>query len=106
MYIDNLQMFYTIYFPFFSMFENINKTYIPMLWFTQEANLTASYASQVKLLLILPTLGTVTCFGIAGIGVLIFFIGLFVYIRQKWRGEDNQVLLSKYDGDIRNRSDM
>ncbi|CAL1682862.1 unnamed protein product [Lasius platythorax] len=89
-----------------SMFENINKTYIPMLWFTQEANLTASYASQVKLLLILPTLGTVTCFGIAGIGVLIFFIGLFVYIRQKWRGEDNQVLLSKYDGDIRNRSDM
>lgn len=103
---NNLQMFYTIYLLFFSMFENINKTYIPMLWFTQEANLTASYASQVKLLLIFPTLGTVTCFGIAGIGVLIFFIGLFVYIRQKLRGEDNQMLLSKYDGDIRNRNDM
>ncbi|KAL6447297.1 hypothetical protein ACFW04_001504 [Cataglyphis niger] len=89
-----------------SMFENINKTYIPMLWFTQEANLTASYATQVKFLLILSSLGTVTCFGIAGIGVLIFFIGLFAYIRQKWWGEDNQVLLSKYDGDIRNRNDM
>lgn len=77
-----------------------------MLWFSQEANLTASYASQVKLLLTLPTFGTVTCFGIAGIGVLIFLIGLFVYIRQKLRGEDNQVLISKYDGDIRNRSDI
>ncbi|XP_029178350.1 protein croquemort-like [Nylanderia fulva] len=89
-----------------SIFENIKKTYIPMLWFSQEANLTASYANQVKLLLILPTLGTVTCFGIGGIGILIFFIGLFIYVRQKWRGEDNQVLISKYDGDIRNRSDM
>ncbi|XP_011268792.1 protein croquemort isoform X3 [Camponotus floridanus] len=89
-----------------SMFENINKTYIPMLWFIQEADLTASYANQVKILLILPTLGTVTCFGIAGIGVLIFFIGIFVYIRQKLRSEDNQVLLSKYDGDIRNRNDI
>lgn len=91
---------------YMSIFENINKTYIPMLWFTQEANLTTSYASQVKILLILPILGTVTCFGIAGIGVLIFFIGIFVYVRQRLRGEDNQVLLSKYDGDNRNRSDM
>jgi scavenger receptor class B protein 1 len=39
-----------------SMFENINKTYIPMLWFAQEANLTADYAKQVQLLLTLPTL--------------------------------------------------
>lgn len=99
-------MYYIIHFLFFSIFENINKTYIPMLWFTQEANLTTSYASQVKILLILPILGTVTCFGIAGIGVLIFFIGIFVYVRQRLRGEDNQVLLSKYDGDNRNRSDM
>lgn len=99
-------MCYTIHFLFFSMFQNIKKTYIPMLWFIQEADLTASYASQVKILLILPTLGTVTCFGIAGIGVLIFFIGIFVYIRQKLRSEDNQVLLSKYDGDIRNRTDI
>lgn len=99
-------MYYIIYFLFFSMFENINKTYIPLLWFTQEANLTANYAKQVKILLILSTLGTVTCFGIAGIGILIFFIGIFVYVRQKMRSEDNQVLLSKYDGDNRNRNDI
>lgn len=84
------------------MFENINKTYIPILWFTQEAKLTAKYANQVQLLLILPSLGTVTLFGIAGIGILIFFIGLFIYVRQRWQGEDSQVLISKYDTDVRN----
>ncbi|XP_018398324.1 PREDICTED: protein croquemort-like [Cyphomyrmex costatus] len=89
-----------------SMFENIKKTYIPMLWFTQEANLTAEYSGNVELLLILPSLGSVTFFGIAGIGVLIFFIGIFIYIRQRWRGEESQVLISKYDGDVRTRDEM
>ncbi|XP_011866286.1 PREDICTED: protein croquemort-like isoform X2 [Vollenhovia emeryi] len=89
-----------------SMFKNVRETYVPMLWFAQEVDLTASYASQVKLLLILPSLGTVTFFGIAGIGILIVFIGLFVYIRQRWQGEDNQVLISKYDGDVRTRDEM
>ncbi|XP_012221214.1 protein croquemort-like isoform X3 [Linepithema humile] len=87
---------------YMSIFENINKTYIPMMWFAQEANLTASYASTVKIFLVLPTLGTVTCFGIAGIGILVFFIGIFIYIRQKWRGEEGQVLLSKYDNNVTN----
>lgn len=76
-----------------------------MLWFTQEAQLTSEYASQVQLLLTLPSLGTVSFFGIAGIGILIFFIGLFVYVRQRWRGEESQVLISKYDDD-RTRNDL
>lgn len=84
------------------MFENISTTYVPMLWFTQEANLTADYASKVKLLLTLSSLGSVTFFGIAGIGILICIIGLFIYIRQIWKGEEGQVLLSKYDNDVMN----
>lgn len=68
-----------------------------MMWFTQEANLTTDYASQVKFLLTLPTLGLVTSLGIAGIGILICFIGIFVYIRQRWQTEENQVLLSRND---------
>ncbi|XP_032665362.1 protein croquemort-like isoform X2 [Odontomachus brunneus] len=88
-----------------SMFQNLTRTYIPMLWFTQEANLTASYASMVKVVLILPSLGVVTCFGIAGIGILIFFIGIFIYIREKWRHEERQVLLSKQEDDATGRID-
>lgn len=77
-----------------------------MMWFSQEAYLTAEYVKQVQLLLTLPSLGTVTFFGIAGIGVLIFFIGVFVYVRQRWQGDENQVLISKYDGDVRSRDEM
>ncbi|XP_014485901.1 PREDICTED: protein croquemort-like [Dinoponera quadriceps] len=87
------------------MFQNLTRTYIPMLWFTQEANLTANYASMVKVVLILPSLGAVTCFGIAGIGILILFIGIFIFIRNKWRREESQVLLSKQEDDVTDRAD-
>jgi len=77
-----------------------------MLWFTQEANLTANYVSKVQLFLILPSLGIVTFFGIGGIGILIFLIGILIYVRQRWRGEESQVLIDKYDGDVRTRNEM
>ncbi|KAL0103109.1 hypothetical protein PUN28_017444 [Cardiocondyla obscurior] len=89
-----------------SIFQNLTKTYIPMLWFTQEADLTATYANKVQLLLTLPSLGTVTFFGIAGIGTLIFFLGIFIFVRQKWRGEESEVLISKYDSDITTRNEI
>lgn len=80
-----------------SIFKYVRKTYMPMLWFTQEASLTSDYVSQVKFLLILPKLGLVTCIGISVIGILITFIGIFVYIRQRWQTEDNQILLVRDD---------
>lgn len=72
---------------------------MPLLRFSQEANLTESYVNMVQLVLILPSLGTVTFFGIAGIGVFIFFIGIFIFIREKWRHGDNQELLSGEEND-------
>ncbi|XP_043671985.1 protein croquemort isoform X2 [Vespula pensylvanica] len=80
-----------------SIFKHVRKTYMPMMWFTQEANLNPYYASKVKFLLTLPTLGLVTCFGIAGIGILISCIGVFTFIHQRWYAEENQVLLSRND---------
>lgn len=80
--------------------------YIPMLWFNQEVFLNAEYAKKVQLLLILPSLGTVTLFGIAGIGLLLVFTGVFIYVRQRWQGEESQVLISKYDGDVRPRNEL
>ncbi|XP_047356579.1 protein croquemort isoform X1 [Vespa velutina] len=78
-----------------SIFKYVRKTYMPMMWFTQEANLTPNYVNQVKFLHILPSLGLVTSIGIAGIGILITFIGLFVFVRQRWHTEENQVLLPR-----------
>lgn len=80
---------------YMSLFKHVRKTYMPIMWFTQEANLTGEYTNQVKFLLILPTLGLVTCIGIAAIGILLSFIGTFIYIRRRWQREDNQVLLPR-----------
>ena len=77
------------------MFKNIKKTFVPMLWFTQEAYLTANYARIIKFIIILESLGSITCYGVACIGILFISIGIFLYIRHNFRGEENQVLLSK-----------
>ncbi|XP_076174152.1 protein croquemort [Ptiloglossa arizonensis] len=82
-----------------TMFKNLKKIFVPMLWFTQEARLTSSYAETVKFVIILQSLGSVTCFGIAGIGFIIIFIGIFVLIRENLKGEDNENLLPKTDND-------
>ncbi|XP_078037579.1 protein croquemort isoform X2 [Augochlora pura] len=78
-----------------SMFKHLKKTFIPMLWFTQEATLTADYASTVKLIIILQTLGSVTFFGIASIGVVIFSIGIFMIIKKGMKDEQNEQLISR-----------
>lgn len=79
------------------MFKNVKKTFVPMLWFAQEAYLSKEYADQVKLIIILESLGSVTCFGIGGIGIIIVFIGLFVFVRDNFRGEETQGLLARTD---------
>lgn len=82
----------------YRLVENVTKLYIPMIWFTQEANLTSNFASQVKFLLVLPTLGHVTAIGIAVIGLLIFSIGIYLIVRLKLRGEERQGLITKNEG--------
>lgn len=82
------------------MFKNMKKTFVPMLWFTQEATLTSDYASTIKMIMIAQSLGGVTSFGVCGIGVLIIFIGVFVLLREKFRGEETQTLLARNNGDI------
>lgn len=78
-----------------STFKNVTNTFVPMLWFTQEARLTSDYASIIKFILILRTLGSVTLIGFAGIGILLISIGIFLFIRHSLRGEENQTLLSQ-----------
>ncbi|XP_054003182.1 protein croquemort-like [Hylaeus anthracinus] len=80
-----------------SMFKNIKSTFVPMLWFTQEAYLTSDYASKVKFVIILQSLGSITCFGIAAIGILLIFIGFFLTIRTNLGRDDKVVLLSESD---------
>ncbi|XP_051170165.1 protein croquemort-like isoform X2 [Leptopilina boulardi] len=75
-------------------FKKINDTFVPMLWFSQTAELTSQYATLVKIIHILPLLGHATFYGIGAIGALLVFIAVFVSLRAKWREEENQNLLS------------
>lgn len=81
------------------MFRNITTAYVPMLWFTQEAYLTDDYASTIKFILTLQSLGSITCYGIAAIGIFLLSIVLFLLIRNNLKGEERQNLLSKMEND-------
>lgn len=79
----------------FSYFKDLPGMYVPMIWFTQEVNLTSEYAKQVKLLILLPPLGSGITFGIAAIGVLLVIIAVFLFVRQKLEDDQNVRLLPK-----------
>ncbi|XP_001604561.2 protein croquemort isoform X2 [Nasonia vitripennis] len=76
-------------------FKDLPGMYVPMLWFTQEVNLTAEYAKQVKLLILLPPLGSGITFGIAAIGVLLVIIAIFLFVRQKLEDGETELLVPK-----------
>ncbi|KAH0569073.1 protein croquemort-like isoform X2 [Cotesia glomerata] len=80
-----------------SLYTNIPRIYMPILWFKQEANLTANYARQVKFIATLPLLGHVTFYGIACIGILLMFVGIGVYLKKFRNSDDNQRLIPKTD---------
>lgn len=77
------------------IFEKLPKTFMPMLWFQQSAKLTSRYSTSIKFLIILPTLGYVTMFGIAGIGSLLLVIGSVIIVRAKRRSSENQKLIDQ-----------
>jgi hypothetical protein len=66
---------------------------VPILWFTQSAELTEDLADLAKLLVKLPTIGLTTFFGLAGIGALLLVSGLMVTLRNGWEGQEGDKLL-------------
>ncbi|XP_014213282.1 protein croquemort-like isoform X2 [Copidosoma floridanum] len=77
-----------------SFFKNIPRMYAPMLWFTQETNLTSQYADEMKLLLLLPPLGKWISISVMVIGIICIFYSVFIYVRQR-RSDMNENLLPK-----------
>jgi len=69
---------------------------VPILWFTQSAELTPDLANMTKLLLKLPSIGLATFFGLAGIGALLIVCGIVITVRNGWEGEEGDKLLA-YD---------
>ncbi|XP_023716223.1 protein croquemort isoform X2 [Cryptotermes secundus] len=76
------------------LFNNVPKVMIPMLWFTQSAELSDNLADLTKLLVSLPAIGWVTFFGLAGIGALLIICGIVITLRRGWDGDDSDKLLA------------
>jgi hypothetical protein len=66
---------------------------VPVLWFTQSAELSDSLADLAKLLINLHTIGLATFFGFAGIGALLIICGIVITLRKGWEGDDGDKLL-------------
>jgi hypothetical protein len=81
------------------------KMYVPMLWFTQDVNLTSEFASQVKFLLMLPTLGNGILFSVASVGILLIFISVIIYLRQRLKDHDTENLISKNEREVNVNND-
>lgn len=69
--------------------------YVPMLWFTQEVNLTSEYASQVKLLVIMPPLISGICFSVGALGILLAIMSVVIYIRTSREDGQTENLIPK-----------
>jgi len=75
------------------LFKDVPKVMVPILWFTQSAELTPDLADMAKLLIKLPTIGLATLFGLAGIGALLIVCGIVITVRNGWKGEEGDKLL-------------
>lgn len=69
--------------------------YVPMLWFRQSAMLTEEYASMAKMLLVLPSVGTYTGYGLLGFGILLLAIVGFITLHRGWKNQEGQRLLTQ-----------
>jgi len=77
------------------MFEKVRNLMVPMLWFRQSATLTSDYASQVKVLLVLPSVALYTGYGLLLIGLFILCISAIITCRRAWKEPDTEELLSE-----------
>lgn len=75
------------------MLKNVPKIYIPMLWFRQSAMLSENYANMAKMLLVLPSVGVYTGYGMLSFGVLLLGIVIFITLHSGWKKQEGQRLL-------------
>lgn len=59
-----------------SFFKNLPDIVVPMIWFSQEANMTSDMASQLEILVKAVDYGRWVLLGVGAIGGLFILVGL------------------------------
>lgn len=80
---------------FFSIFDDVKRVFVPMLWFENTAELSEDLANEGKLLLVMPSVGQNTGYGLIGIGCLLLVTFSVLTYRKGWRGTDSEQLISQ-----------
>lgn len=79
----------------FRLVSKMNTTLMPIFWFSQTAELTNDLADTVKMVLILPSAGQYTGYGLLGLGLLLGAIGIFITYRLGWQDSEEEHLLNQ-----------
>jgi scavenger receptor class B protein 1 len=77
------------------LLENVKEYFIPAMWFKQYVTLSKDLANQAKLLIILPSIGKYTGWGLIGLGCLLGFIFIFITTKNFWKGREEERLLNQ-----------
>uniref|UniRef100_A0A1B6L3M1 Uncharacterized protein n=1 Tax=Graphocephala atropunctata TaxID=36148 RepID=A0A1B6L3M1_9HEMI len=78
--------------PDIDLFKNIKRTVMPMMWFSQEADLTPNLASQIGVLVELVRWGRWVLLAGGGVGVLLVLVGVVLQVRGKLDHDDDRLL--------------
>ncbi|CAG9819613.1 unnamed protein product [Phaedon cochleariae] len=78
-----------------TLLEKVGKKLMPAFWFEQSAELDEALTSEVKLLLVLPSAGQYTGYGMITIGGLLAVVASLVTWRQGWKSTEEEHLLNQ-----------
>jgi len=67
-----------------TIYQNVPRIMVPMLWFTQKVALDEELAKQARLAVMLPDIGVFAAYGIVGLGGLLLIIGITLTLTKKW----------------------
>lgn len=79
----------------------MGRTFIPMLWFRQTAELTQELANEAKVVVLITTVVQYTSFGVIGIGSLILCIALYLTLTGRWTNKHKHLIpVDQSDSDV------
>lgn len=73
---------------------DVPEVMMPMFWFRQVAELTPELASEARIAVMIPDIGIWIAYGFAGIGVVLFLLGVYCSVYRWRRSSDDEELLT------------
>jgi hypothetical protein len=80
-------------FVLFRLLKGLPKIYFPAIWFKQTARIDDKLGPQVKLVSLLPTIGSIVFYVILSLGVTLLLIVSICYVTMRCRKDEDTVIL-------------